>query len=735
MTRPVLLPQLRDMRKLGFTIIIAAAAAGSSVGQTATPTPPSVDQDPVRISTNLIQLDVTVTDASGKPIADLKPGEIEIYENGRKRQISNLSFISSGTVGRQPSARNLPDQPPPIEPTPLTVSSIRRTIAIVVDDISMSWESVSFTRRALKKFIDEQVREGDLVAILQTGASVGSLQRFTADKRMLHAAVDRIKYNMLGTGGITAFEPLTPSGAQTLSQGLGVNSAAFEAEAEAFLATARSQRQAIFATGTLGALQRIVAGMADLPGRKSLVLFSDGFELQERDRGGILHSGPVSQHVRSLVDQANRGAIVFYPIDPRALQPGGLQAADNTWGMSAKDIREAVDRRRRLVAESRDSLEFLARETGGFATINNNDLNQGLRNVLSDQSYYLVGYEPDSDTFDPASSRFNKIEVKVLRRGAKVRFRSGFFATAENKNIRQAVPDRSRSSVAQLTEAVTSPFAVSEITLRLSSLFGHAGKDGSYVRSLLHINAADLTFREEPDGKTTFSFEVLATSFGSGGQLIDQLGKTYTVSVTPEVYQKAQNEGIVYYFNFPVKKPGAYQYRVAIRDTVSGKLGTASQFLNVPDAASGALTISGIVLEDMSIQDFESWIAGASRTMADPMRDTALRQIRSGRIYRYSFDIYNARPDQQKRPRIETLTRVYREGKLIMDNPAKPFNAAGQTDLSLLRGFGGLSIGSAMEPGDYVLQIIAIDKARPGSERYATQFIQFEVIADPAPVE
>ena len=81
--------------------------------------------------------------------------------------------------------------------------------------------------------------------------------------------------------------------------------------------------------------------------------------------------------------------------------------------------------------DTQDGLSYLSRETGGFAVLNNNDLSGGVRRVLDDQSYYLVGYEPDSDTFDPAKRKFNTLSVKILRKGAIVRYRSGFFNVAD----------------------------------------------------------------------------------------------------------------------------------------------------------------------------------------------------------------------------------------------------------------------------------------------------------------
>ena len=139
--------------------------------QAVKPTPPE-DNDVVKISTNLIQIDVSVTDKKGKVITDLQPDEIEIYENGIKQTITNFSFVSS--VRTSTEAPKVIDKTAiPVPPVLLKPENVRRTYALVVDDLSLSFESAYQTRRALKKFVDEQMQEGDLVAIIRTGAGIG----------------------------------------------------------------------------------------------------------------------------------------------------------------------------------------------------------------------------------------------------------------------------------------------------------------------------------------------------------------------------------------------------------------------------------------------------------------------------------------------------------------------------------------------------------------------------------
>jgi len=106
-------------------------------------TPPPPDKDVVKISTNLIQLDVTVVDAKGKVVSDLRPDEIELYENGEKQKITNFSFVSSGrtiTQNSKADKKNAAEQvAAPAPNVELRPEQVRRTIALVVDDLSLSF--------------------------------------------------------------------------------------------------------------------------------------------------------------------------------------------------------------------------------------------------------------------------------------------------------------------------------------------------------------------------------------------------------------------------------------------------------------------------------------------------------------------------------------------------------------------------------------------------------------------
>ena len=718
------------MKKIALLAALLLNCTIAVVSQNVRPTPTPEQDDVVKISTALIQVDVSVTDKKGNVVTDLKAGDFEIYENGEKQPISNFSFIANvrhetAALREKPATTDVPAPPVSVRP-----EQVRRTFALVVDDLSLSFESAYYTRRSLKKFVDEQMLDGDLVAIIRTGAGIGALQQFTADKRQLHAAIEKVKWNPMGSGNIGAFAPIEPTPLETQAA-LGDTTVSDE-DLELERNRIRSMddfQGSVFATGTLGALRYIVTGMGELPGRKSVILFSDGFKLFEEDESGSSGGSRIMDFLRQLIDLANRSSIVFYTLDARGLQTTGFTAQDNVINPTSERLQRMMSDRRDQLLDTQAGLSYLAEETGGFAVLNNNDLNRGLRRVLNDQSYYLIGYTPDSETFDAAKRRFNKLEIKVNRPGVNVRYRSGFFNVAE-ENVAKA-PSAPKTPVEQIRAALMSPFGMNEISLRLNTLFGNDTAQGSYVRSLLHVDAKDLKFTDAPNGMKTAAFDVIAASFGDNGVPVDQLGKSYTINVNAENYALIQKKGFVYHFAFPVKKPGAYQYRVAIRDTQDGKLGSASQFIEVPNLKKGRLTISSIVLQNFSQAQWDKLsapqAANTSEPMPSAMDDTALRRFKLGGVLRYGYEFYNARLDASRKPNLTTKVRVFRDGKLLLDGQPLPMDMARQNDMLRLQSGGAIKFGAEMTPGDYVLQVIVTDNLAKEKRRTATQFVQFEI--------
>lgn len=701
----------------------------------------SGDDDVVRITTNLVQVDAVVTDKNGKLIKDLRQDEVQIFEDGHQQKITNFSLVNlEQSAPAQPTAavpvdKNAPKVPPKMQP-----ADVRRTIALVVDDLGLSFESTYYTRRALKKFVDEQMQPGDLVAIIRTSGGIGALQQFTADKRQLYAAIDRVKWSVNGRASIGAFAPMennTPAD-ETFK--------AAAAKAQAANDEMNQFREDVFAVGTLGAVSYVVKGMRELPGRKSILLISDGFKIYSG--GDPDRNYRTLLALRRLIDQANRATVVIYTMNATGLQVLGLTAADATNGKSADEVEQQLSDRRSAAFESQDGLNYLAQETGGVAIRNTNDLSGGIRRVIEDQrSYYLIGYRPEASTFDAKTGRrtFHKLSLKITRPGKfNVRMRNGFYGITEEDEKNLATTPRQK-----LLTALTSPFGAAGVHLRLTTLFANDAKIGSYMRSLLHINANDLTFTDLPDDMHQAVFDVVAITFGDNGTVVDQVGQSYTLRISGADYARLRRDGFVFFLTVPIKKAGAYQLRAALRDHGSDHVGSASQFIDVPDIKKNRLVISGILVNavdpagtnnastagDVVNQSSAAPSPPAAQGDAKKIPDSTLsvkaatRQLKRGQILQYSVIIYNARLDKAtSQSQLRTQLRLFRDGQLVFTGKENPISDPSQPDLKRITTLGAVKLGAELTSGEYVLQITVTDPLADEKHRVATQWIDFEIV-------
>jgi VWFA-related protein len=718
---------------LSFILILAPLSANAQTPvtspsqKTQREVQPADENDVVRITTNLIQVDATVTDKYGKVVSDLRPEDFELFVNGKLQQITNFSFV---TVEPQPveqpliARKSANKNAPPLPPVRLRPEQVNRTIALVVDDLTLSFTSAIYVKQNLKKFVDEQMQPGDLVAIIRTGAGIGTLQQFTTDKQQLHAVIDGLKYNWL-VGRLDTFNELgggpMPQGKIKDTEDRGIKGAD----------PGEKYNNDHLVRGSLAATKYIVEGMRGLPGRKAVMLLSEGFSLVSDDDFDA--AGPTRDRMKMLIDSANRSGVVIYAMDARGLVSDGLNPIDvmTTTGMTSKQIMTSLRANREAFWRPLDGMMTLTEQTGGFTVYQTNDLAGGIRKALDDQkSYYLIGYQPDASTFEAAKTRFNRLTVKVKRPGLKVRYRSGFFGIKDEDRK----PTNDGTPQQQIVGALLSPFASNGISLRLTPLFGNDAKAGSFVRSLVHISAKDLTFTDKADGMHEAVINIVAYTFVESGLAVDSVGETHTITLTDKLYQRALDSGLVYSLNVPIKNAGAYQLRVAVRDSKSEKVGSASQFINIPDIKKDKLMLSGIALSSYDPKEEKSGAGdpnkqAAGHTTGDStLTQAALRRFRTGHVLRFAYAIYNATIDKRTgQSQLTTQAKLYRDGKEIFAGQETPYDAHGQLDLERLVAEGGLQLGG-LQPGEYVLQVIVRDALAKGKNRTTTNWIDFEIV-------
>jgi VWFA-related protein len=735
-----------------FALIPFTSALGQS--QSPSPSPEKTPGDDVlRVTTNLVQLDVLVQDKDGKQVTDLRPEDFEVIEDKDKRQITSFSYVALGPTVTVSQPVKTETGKTPVVAAPLKVEQVHRTIALVVDDLGLSFESTISVRDALKKFVNEQMQSNDLVAILRTSRGIGSLQQFTSDKRLLLAAIDTISWYPSGRGGLSPGPQIDTQTGQDSTQGLQ------------FLNEMEEARSAAYSVGTIQTLSRILRGMKDLPGRKALMLYSESFMLFTSQGRNV----QLLDALQKLTDQANQSSAVIYTIDASGLNPLDVTASERVQGQSYTFNPEAfgsvVQPRNRVATQRIDAprsmsaqaeadsasafrrleglmqqkenaqyqaqtvLSLLAERTGGTFTKNSNDLSLGTQRMLENESgYYLIGYRPEDNTIDPATGRrqFHDIKVKVKRPNLRVRARAGFYGV--NLETTSSVTRRTRD--VQLASALTSPFAASGIGLGITPIFGNDQAAGSYLRVLLHIDTKDLTFSAQPDGSRRAVMDVVAVTFGNEGKVVDQFSDTQTINVKEDAYQQMLKDGLVFILNVPSKNPGPLQLRVAVRDDTSERMGSASEFVQVPNLSANRLALSGLYVSGSPAPaDSTSTGGGANKTSADdPMAGPAVRRLRQGMLLNYSYIIYNAQLDGSGHPQLQTQMKLFREGKEAFVGKLLPYNAGQQTDMKRLDAGGRLLVGGNLEPGAYVLQVTVTDLlVKNKRQSTATQWIGFEI--------
>ena len=693
-----------------LAVVLAGCLASVSFAQQ--PDQKPSDGDVVRITTNLVQIDAVITDKNGNPITDLKPEELQLTEDNRARKITHFSYIAPPPS--KPAVRD--NKSLDVPPERLRPEDVRRTIALVVDDLGLSFPSTHFVRRALKQFVDQQMQTGDLVAIIRTSGGMGALQQFTSDKRQLYAAIDHIKWYAGGRSDVGAFGPATPGK-------LGADVDAKNDELEDF-------RSDLFAVGTLGAISYVVRGLSDLPGRKSILLISDGFKISDREPlSHTSRNDRTLQRLEQLIDETSRASVVIHTINAKGLQASSsLRAEDSLADASSSSgartpdqVEQALRDRGNEAFDLQSGLDYLADETGGMSIRNNNDLAGGIKKIINEPGYYLIGYRPDQTTFDPRTGRrtFHHLSLKVLRAGKfNVRMRNGFFgAVSENKSKSATATARE-----QILHALISPFGSAGVPIRLTSLFANDAKAGSFMRSLLHVDGSALTFTDEPEDWHQAQFDVVAVTVGEDGNIVDEVSRVDQLRVRGEAYQQVLKAGFVYMITVPIKKPGAYQLRVALRDQASDRVGSSSQFVDVPDMKKRRLELSGILLSTTPTDQTEP-----NQTF-DPAKSAAVRQFRQGENMRYSFVIYNPHVDATGQPQLQTQVKIFRDGQPVFTGRGQRFPLNNPPDMTRLSGASAIKLGADMSPGEYVLQVIVTDLL--AGDKYATtsRWVDFKIV-------
>jgi hypothetical protein len=427
--------------------------------------------------------------------------------------------------------------------------------------------------------------------------------------------------------------------------------------------------------------------------------------------------------------------VVVYTIDPRGLQTTGLTAEDDAQTVkvtpgqggapSQEAIRDAVIKplaaRGRQLIDSQQSLLYLAEQTGGFAMLNTNDLTRALGKVVDDaRGYYLIGFDtslPSNLPWDP-----DDVRIRVTRPGLKVRARRGLFGPGDENLPRETGPTD------PLVAAALSPFASGDIDVRLTTLFAHDAKAGSYVRSLFFIDPAGLTFVDGADGKREADLTILLMAVGDNGIPLSQIRIEVPLRLDAEAYTLLRQRGLLYSASVPIAKPGGYQIRAAVRDDRSSEVGSSAQFVEVPKVGKNQVALSGVVLMDVSAArtgaDEAPAVIAADALADGVLGEPAIKIFTPGTEVIYTCEIYDGRSRREEG--FTTSATLLRDGKPIYTAPPSPVGGAPKDakPVGAVPVGGRLLLGRKLPPGAYTLQVSV---GRRDGRLQASQWVDFEV--------
>lgn len=702
-----------------LTIIwsLAITATGQVPQPSATP---FGDDETVKITTSLIQLDVVVQNKDGRQITDLKPEDFVVYQDGKVQSITSLSYINSLTTQKTviSGPKIKADKREPLTPPSNVRSRQGRIITFVIDDGNClaTVDGTVSIRDAMRKFVREQMLAADRVAIYRTRGGSSLLQMYTSNRDVLNKKIDKISLLPTGNCG-SAFDAVRDKSTIKFT-GSGADS--FESEADKLarknIENNERDNQVI---GTVGVMRFVVDRLKDAPQRKMVFLLSEGIVAGFDTRAG--------DALRELADKASRASIVINTISAKGLTiPGMMSAQDevlpgiiNGTDKSYEAAQARVDEESAL----NQGLSYLAYATGGKFIRNQNFLDVPLKKILdAETGYYLIGYEPDDETF--RGKQFHRIEIKVNRPDLLATSRKGFYGRTDKES--QPVYKTPDSA---LFQAISSPFEETGMDIRLTTLFGNTASQGSYVRTLFHVGGQDLKLTAEANGDKKTILDVVVVVLDEKGAVVDEFNRTYPIRIPMQGIATVQQYGLDFSTDIPFKKPGVYSFRLAVRDNNSKRLGSAGDFIEIPDIKKTKFVVLGLIAygSDQAGNPLVPKQRPVNASFAPVFSESgaSLRRFPQNSVLSYNYTIYNAKPDASGKPSLTREVRLYRDGKLLASFPESPLKLGPAADPVRIEDKGTVTIGSSIEIGEYVLQIIVRDKI---SNKVSSQWLDFEVV-------
>lgn len=701
------------MKIISLIAALLVLGSASVYAQQPGPTPtPNNDEETVRITSALIQLDVVVTDKKGQPVTDLKPDEIKVYQDGKLQTVTNLSFVNSQTAEKSViyNSKQKFDKNAIATPPTNVRSKQGRIITFVLDDGNClsTLGGMNTMRDSMKNFVNNQMQPDDRIAIYRTTAGVSLLQVYTSNKDVLRKKIEKISL-VSPFACESSFDPAS-------NNSTGVEGRVFESDRDRAFKDATNAVQAINKVlGTVGLLNFVVSRLMNVPQRKVVFLISEGV---------VSEDAFVRDALRDLTEKAARASIVINTMSTKgASVPGMLDAQDSPAVRAVAQSTQVADARVKEENQLSQGLAYIANATGGSFVRNQNFLEAEIKKLVDTQTaYYLVAYEPDEETFK--GKKFHNIEVKVTRPDLKVSSREGFFGETAS-DTRPVF----KNADSPLYQAMDSPLQDNGIEMGLTVLHGNSAT-GNFIRPLFHIKGEDITFAEDKDGAKRIVLDVVAVTLDEKGKVADEFNRTYSTKIPAQAVELAMKNGLDFSTDMTVKKPGLYSFRLAVRDNASKRLASSGDYVEIPDITKKDFFVSGLITTGSDASGAailpKPRSAEGAFELVPSLSVPSIRQYSKGDTLYFAYTVYNAKIDAANgSPRLTREVKLFHNGKLVSGVPENAVDPIVPADPVRIANFGSIRITPGVEKGEYALQIVVRDKI---SNKVSTQWIDFEVV-------
>ena len=675
----------------------------------------------VRINTELVQTTITVVDKKGKFVEGLNRGDFELLIDGKPRAIEFLERVSAGSAREaQLSQRQQSQVPTPAPPSP-TVRG--RTIIFYIDDLHLSFSSLNRTRQMIAHFLESEINGKDLVAIVSARGQIGFLQQFTNNKEVLEAALARVnaqpseeRTQGMGNTPMSEFTAFTidskPNSRQNSVMTVYVEECLKQTgaprsdrrSAEVLRLSCENlvksnARAIVTQTGhnterMYDSLESLMRSSVRLPGRKIVFFISDGF----LSLGGPLGDS-LSNKLKQVTDAAQRANAVVYSIDARGLVSGSLDATNNL--VSDANGRMATLATTEILA-TQDALNALAADTGGRALRNQNYFERWVEKVLDETSnYYVIAWRPSTE--EEKESKFRNLKISIASQpDLTVRAPRGYI---HGPQASETTAVSSAEKTKELRDALADNYASSSLETVLSLTHLNSPANGPLLTSSFQIASSSLDYGN--DGKQSATVKLAGVILNDKGKVAASFQKQ--LDVKPINTAAGDTSGVIYNHRQPLA-PGIYQVRVAVRDERSGRVGSAMQWVVIPDLSKRELTLSSLLIGGQILDNSKS---------AEVQLSVDHHFSRSDHLGYWIF-VYNAKRDATGATKLVAETEVLRDGKVVLTNSRKLSNDS--PDPERIPYGADLTLKS-LPPGRYDLRVRIIDAVAGTSATQTTAFV------------